>query len=99
MAGNGHAARLHRVLVLPVSGARAMEQYPTVLFHLLDEVSYFHLNIKFLSSYLIHWIAGAAPRTCYREFLGMNILFIGDIFGAPGRRIVADHLQDMIQAN
>src|SRR5438445_11282017 len=44
-------------------------------------------------------LRGAAPRTCYREFLGMNILFIGDIFGAPGRRIVADHLQDMVQAN
>jgi metallophosphoesterase (TIGR00282 family) len=29
----------------------------------------------------------------------MNILFIGDIFGAPGRRIVADHLQDIVQAN
>jgi 2',3'-cyclic-nucleotide 2'-phosphodiesterase len=29
----------------------------------------------------------------------MNILFIGDIFGAPGRRIVADHLQDIIQTN
>ncbi|HLK66188.1 MAG TPA: TIGR00282 family metallophosphoesterase [Bryobacteraceae bacterium] len=29
----------------------------------------------------------------------MNILFIGDIFGAPGRRIVADHLQDIVQSN
>src|ERR1700704_2759094 len=29
----------------------------------------------------------------------MNILFIGDIFGAPGRRIVADHLQDIVQTN
>ena len=29
----------------------------------------------------------------------MNILFIGDIFGAPGRRIVADHLHDIIQTN
>src|ERR1051325_7204129 len=29
----------------------------------------------------------------------MNILFIGDIFGSPGRRIVADHLQDIIQTN
>jgi 2',3'-cyclic-nucleotide 2'-phosphodiesterase len=28
----------------------------------------------------------------------MRILFIGDIFGSPGRRIVADHLQDIIQA-
>jgi metallophosphoesterase (TIGR00282 family) len=28
----------------------------------------------------------------------MRILFIGDIFGAPGRRIVADHLQDIIKA-
>jgi metallophosphoesterase (TIGR00282 family) len=26
----------------------------------------------------------------------MNILFIGDIFGSPGRRIVADHLQDIV---
>ena len=26
----------------------------------------------------------------------MNILFIGDIFGSPGRRIVADHLQDIL---
>jgi 2',3'-cyclic-nucleotide 2'-phosphodiesterase len=26
----------------------------------------------------------------------MNILFIGDIFGSPGRRIVAQHLQDII---
>jgi 2',3'-cyclic-nucleotide 2'-phosphodiesterase len=29
----------------------------------------------------------------------MQILFIGDIFGSPGRRIVADHLQDIVQAN
>src|SRR3954466_9626974 len=29
----------------------------------------------------------------------MNILFIGDIFGSPGRRIVADHLQDIIATN
>jgi metallophosphoesterase (TIGR00282 family) len=29
----------------------------------------------------------------------MNILFIGDIFGSPGRRIVADHLQDIINTN
>jgi 2',3'-cyclic-nucleotide 2'-phosphodiesterase len=29
----------------------------------------------------------------------MNILFIGDIFGSPGRRIVSDHLQDIIQTN
>jgi metallophosphoesterase (TIGR00282 family) len=26
----------------------------------------------------------------------MNILFIGDIFASPGRRIVSDHLQDII---
>jgi len=29
----------------------------------------------------------------------MNILFVGDIFGSPGRRIVADHLQDIVEAN
>src|SRR3954463_13403703 len=29
----------------------------------------------------------------------MNILFIGDIFGAPGRRIVADRLQDIVATN
>ena len=29
----------------------------------------------------------------------MNILFIGDIFASPGRRIVADHLQDIIDTN
>jgi metallophosphoesterase (TIGR00282 family) len=29
----------------------------------------------------------------------MNILFVGDIFAAPGRRIVADHLQDIIETN
>lgn len=29
----------------------------------------------------------------------MNILFIGDIFASPGRRIVADHVQDIIAAN
>jgi metallophosphoesterase (TIGR00282 family) len=29
----------------------------------------------------------------------MKILFVGDIFGSPGRRIVADHLQDIVQAN
>ena len=29
----------------------------------------------------------------------MNSLFIGDIFASPGRRIVADHLQDIIQTN
>jgi len=29
----------------------------------------------------------------------MNILFIGDIFASPGRRIVADHFQDIVQSN
>jgi metallophosphoesterase (TIGR00282 family) len=29
----------------------------------------------------------------------MNILFVGDIFASPGRRIVADHLQDIIETN
>src|SRR5580704_4206219 len=29
----------------------------------------------------------------------MNILFIGDIFGSPGRRLVADHLQDIMETN
>ena len=29
----------------------------------------------------------------------MNILFIGDIFGSAGRRIVADHLQDIAATN
>ena len=28
----------------------------------------------------------------------MRILFIGDIFGSPGRRIVADHLADIVKA-
>ena len=29
----------------------------------------------------------------------MNLLFIGDIFASPGRRIVADHLQDIVTTN
>src|SRR5690242_17128553 len=29
----------------------------------------------------------------------MNILFIGDIFGSPGRRVVADHLRDIVETN
>ena len=29
----------------------------------------------------------------------MKILFIGDIFGSPGRRIVADHVEDIVRAN
>jgi metallophosphoesterase (TIGR00282 family) len=29
----------------------------------------------------------------------MNILFIGDIFASPGRRIIADHVQDIIETN
>ena len=29
----------------------------------------------------------------------MNILFIGDIFGSPGRRVVADHLEDIVKTN
>jgi hypothetical protein len=29
----------------------------------------------------------------------MKILFVGDIFASPGRRIVADHLQDIIETN
>ncbi len=29
----------------------------------------------------------------------MNILFIGDIFGSPGRRMVADHLEDIAKTN
>jgi metallophosphoesterase (TIGR00282 family) len=28
----------------------------------------------------------------------MKILFIGDIFGAPGRRIVADHVRDIVKS-
>ena len=29
----------------------------------------------------------------------MRILFIGDIFASPGRRIVADHLSDIVATN
>jgi metallophosphoesterase (TIGR00282 family) len=29
----------------------------------------------------------------------VNLLFIGDIFASPGRRIVADHLEDIVEAN
>jgi metallophosphoesterase (TIGR00282 family) len=29
----------------------------------------------------------------------VNLLFIGDIFASPGRRIVADHLQDIVDSN
>jgi metallophosphoesterase (TIGR00282 family) len=29
----------------------------------------------------------------------MNILFVGDIFASAGRRIVADHLADMVETN
>jgi hypothetical protein len=29
----------------------------------------------------------------------VNLLFVGDIFASPGRRIVADHLQDIIATN
>ena len=29
----------------------------------------------------------------------MNLLFIGDVFASPGRRIIADHLQDIIKTN
>jgi 2',3'-cyclic-nucleotide 2'-phosphodiesterase len=29
----------------------------------------------------------------------MNILFVGDVFASPGRRIVADHLADIVQTN
>jgi metallophosphoesterase (TIGR00282 family) len=29
----------------------------------------------------------------------MNLLFIGDIFGSPGRRIIADHLDDIKATN
>jgi metallophosphoesterase (TIGR00282 family) len=29
----------------------------------------------------------------------VNLLFIGDIFASPGRRIVADHLEDIVAAN
>ena len=31
--------------------------------------------------------------------LTVNLLFIGDIFASPGRRIVADHLQDIVESN
>src|SRR5689334_25367582 len=36
--------------------------------------------------------------TCYLEF-SVNLLFIGDIFASAGRRIVADHLQDIVDTN
>jgi len=29
----------------------------------------------------------------------VKILFIGDIFGSPGRRIVADHVEDIVKSN
>lgn len=29
----------------------------------------------------------------------MNILFVGDIFASPGRRILADHFQDIVQSH
>jgi len=29
----------------------------------------------------------------------VNILFIGDIFGSPGRHIVADHVEDIVRTN
>ena len=29
----------------------------------------------------------------------MKILFVGDIFGAPGRRIVAYHVEDIVKSN
>src|ERR1051326_5287649 len=29
----------------------------------------------------------------------MNILFVGDIFASPGRKIVADHLADIVSTN
>ena len=29
----------------------------------------------------------------------VKILFIGDIFGSPGRRIVADHVEDIVATN
>jgi 2',3'-cyclic-nucleotide 2'-phosphodiesterase len=29
----------------------------------------------------------------------VNLLFIGDIFASPGRRIVADHLSDIVETN
>lgn len=29
----------------------------------------------------------------------MNLIFIGDIFAAPGRRVVADHLEDIVRTN
>jgi len=29
----------------------------------------------------------------------VKILFVGDIFGAPGRRIVADHVEDIVKSN
>ena len=32
----------------------------------------------------------------HHEINGMKILFIGDIFASPGRRIVAEHLQEII---
>src|SRR5207302_10940180 len=42
--------------------------------------------------------AGFAERVNLNS-KSMNILFIGEIFGSPGRRIVADHLQDIVEAN
>src|SRR5215831_7647110 len=29
----------------------------------------------------------------------MNILFVGDIFASPGRKIIADHLEDIVATN
>jgi metallophosphoesterase (TIGR00282 family) len=29
----------------------------------------------------------------------MNILFVGDIFASPGRRVLADHLADIVETN
>src|SRR5207249_4429175 len=41
----------------------------------------------------------ATPTMLTWRVLSMRILFIGDIFASPGRKIVAEHLQDIVETN
>src|SRR6202012_4266153 len=41
----------------------------------------------------------ATPFRSYRSFRYLNILFVGDIFGSAGRKIVREHIGHVREAN
>ena len=70
-------------------GGRALNIFRTLAHH-----------PKLLKRWLVfgnHILSKSTLSEREREIVaGMNILFIGDIFGRPGRKLLANHLADLV---